>query len=137
GLQTLTKAGFDPRGMVTFFERLQRATRAMESNAPSYLRTHPLTVERIAELENRAGKLPIRNVADSIDFQLVKAKVRAYAGSPREAVKAFDSANVDSSLTQPVRLYGATVGALRARNFDVAETDMANLRKSGLQHPMI
>jgi beta-barrel assembly-enhancing protease len=45
GLQMLEKAGFDPRGMELFFERLQRATRLYEGGAPSYLRTHPLTYE--------------------------------------------------------------------------------------------
>ncbi|MGH8751929.1 MAG: M48 family metalloprotease, partial [Burkholderiales bacterium] len=39
GLQTLDKAGFDVRGMAAFFERLQKSTRFVEGNAPSYLRT--------------------------------------------------------------------------------------------------
>src|SRR5260221_14434282 len=42
GLQTLERAGFDTRGMARFFERLQRESRAYDSKAPSYLRTHPL-----------------------------------------------------------------------------------------------
>ena len=40
GLQILDQAGFDPRGMAGFFERLQRATRLQDSSAPSYLPTH-------------------------------------------------------------------------------------------------
>jgi predicted Zn-dependent protease len=78
GLQTLTKSGFDPRGMVTFFERMQRATRAMESSAPSYLRTDPLTIERIAELENRVEKLPIRRVTDSFRFPIGQRRAARY-----------------------------------------------------------
>ena len=33
-----------------FLERLQRAYRVYETNAPSYVRTHPLTFERIADI---------------------------------------------------------------------------------------
>jgi predicted Zn-dependent protease len=57
GLQLLEKAGFDPQGMGQFFERLQRATRIYEGGAPSYLRTHPVTFERIADMQNRAQEL--------------------------------------------------------------------------------
>jgi len=46
GYQILDHSGFDVNAMPVFFERLQRATRTYESNAPSYLRTHPLTTER-------------------------------------------------------------------------------------------
>jgi len=137
GLLTLTKSGFDPRGMVTFFERMQRATRAMESDAPSYLRTHPLTVDRIAELQNRVEKLPARQVPDSLDFQLTKAKVRAMNSTPNEAVRSFAAAQVDASLTPSARLYGSAIAALRSRDFTGAQRGMDALRKSGIQHPMI
>ena len=43
GLSILLDAGFDPQGMSTFFERLQKSWRFHENGAPSYLRTHPIT----------------------------------------------------------------------------------------------
>ena len=49
GFQLLRDAGFDVHAMPTFFERLQRSTRLYDNTLPAYLRTHPLTVERIAE----------------------------------------------------------------------------------------
>ena len=53
GLQSLTAAGFDPRAMAGFFEKMQRAQRVSDdSTLPGYLRTHPINTERIAE----AGK---------------------------------------------------------------------------------
>ncbi len=54
GFSRLVAAGYDPNGMATFMEKLQRSTRFLESNAPSYLRTHPITYERIAEAQSRA-----------------------------------------------------------------------------------
>ena len=72
--------------MATFFERLQRATRVYEAGAPSYLRTHPLTFERIADVQNRAERLPYRQVPDSLAFQLVRAKLRAESQPAPEAI---------------------------------------------------
>lgn len=54
GFNILHRAGFDPHGMSAFFERLQLAGRYRENGAPSYLRTHPLTYERIADIEQDA-----------------------------------------------------------------------------------
>src|SRR5262249_31384238 len=54
GLTLLERSGFDTRAMATFFERLLRANRLNEiKGAPVYLRTHPLTTERIADMQDR------------------------------------------------------------------------------------
>ncbi|MFB0935378.1 MAG: M48 family metalloprotease, partial [Propionivibrio sp.] len=81
GYQTLEKAGFDVRGMGEFFERLQSAGRLYENNAPVYLRSHPLTVERLSDMQNRAQDSPYRQVVSSLDFHLIRAKLRAQSGT--------------------------------------------------------
>ena len=86
GFQSLEHAGFDPQAMPLFFERLQRSTRFYETAAPSYLRTHPLTYERIADMQNRAQNLHYRQVPDSLDFQLIRAKLKALQDSPQDSV---------------------------------------------------
>lgn len=53
GFETLRKAGFDVSALPAFFERLQRAGRVYESDAPVYVRSHPLTTERISDVQNR------------------------------------------------------------------------------------
>ncbi|MDP1897473.1 MAG: M48 family metalloprotease, partial [Sulfurimicrobium sp.] len=92
GLQVLNASGFDPRAMVDFFGRMQKYGRLYENNAPVYLRTHPLTTERIADVENRVDALPYRQVPDSLDFQLVRAKLEAEEGLPQNAIKMFEVA---------------------------------------------
>ncbi|HEY0562305.1 MAG TPA: M48 family metalloprotease, partial [Methylophilus sp.] len=77
GLSILGSAGFDVRGMPSFFTTLQRGTRFVEGAAPSFLRTHPLTAERIADVSNRVQTMPYKQVVDSLDFNLVRAKIRA------------------------------------------------------------
>jgi predicted Zn-dependent protease len=68
GFQTMTQAGYDVRGMGDFFGRLQQAGRVYENNAPVYMRSHPLTVERISDMQNRAQGAPYRQVPTAWTF---------------------------------------------------------------------
>ena len=82
GLQALSAAGFDPRAMAAFFEKMQRSTRLSDDNTiPGYFRTHPLTFERIADAQNRAAAMPYHQHPDSPEFQLVRAKLPHSCGS--------------------------------------------------------
>ncbi|MDO5531004.1 M48 family metallopeptidase [Sutterella sp.] len=76
GISTLYNAGFDPRGMEDFFARLQSNNRYYRSAAPAYLSTHPLTEERMADMENRSRQLHTRMHVDSDDFPLVQMRAR-------------------------------------------------------------
>src|SRR5450830_1181048 len=76
GFQILKDAGFDTTGMVTFFGRLQASTRNYTDNAPEFLRSHPLTSERIADIRARAQELRYKQRADGLEFFLMKSRVR-------------------------------------------------------------
>lgn len=139
GFQTLTAAGFDVRAMGAFFEKLQRYTRIMDSGAvPNYLRSHPVTAERIAEAENRAEGMPYRQRADSLEYHLVRAKLRAEAADVHEAVKTFgDAVNDRRFANEPGARYGLAVALLRAREPRRAEAEIARLRADGVSSPMV
>ena len=53
GLGVLTQAGFQPQGFVTMFDKLQQASRLNDNGSFPYLRSHPMTTERIAEMQSR------------------------------------------------------------------------------------
>lgn len=125
GLQLLERAGFDPRGMPGFFARLQRATRIYESDLPGYLRTHPMTQERFADMENRVAQMRYRQVVDSSDFAFVRAKLRAIASSPVEAVREFE-ARVAERRDDASR-YGLARAQMRANRLDAATRTLAGL----------
>lgn len=55
GFGVLGEAGFDQAGMAEMFEHLQQASRLNDDNSYPYLRTHPLTTERIGEARARLG----------------------------------------------------------------------------------
>ncbi len=136
GLQTLESAGFDVRGMPGFFERLQRSSRYYENNAPAYLRTHPLTTERIADMENRASAMRYRQVLDSADFRFVRAKLRANAGQPADAVKDMEvrlAQRPDDEAAQ----YGLARALLRAGRTDEALERVDRLRRTMAASPWL
>lgn len=138
GIQTLERAGFDVRGMASFFERMQKFGRLYENNAPGYLRTHPLTVERISDMENRILRAHYRQVVDSVDFQLVRAKLRATQGDPRDAVADFESQLRERKyLSEAAARYGLAVAHMRARNYAAVEREVAELRRLKTSSPMI
>jgi predicted Zn-dependent protease len=76
GFQILQAGGFDVQGMPDFFQRMQRANSIMESGVPGYVRTHPLTTDRIADMQDRVRGLSKPKVNSSIEFYLLKARAR-------------------------------------------------------------
>jgi predicted Zn-dependent protease len=139
GLQTLEAAGFDPRAMAVFFEKLQRSMRVSDdSSVPGWLRTHPMTVERIADAQNRAANMPYRQHVDSLDFHLVRAKLRAESGEAASAVAYFRSAVGEKRYgVEAAARYGFVAALLRAGSTKEALAGMASLRQLDAQSPMI
>ncbi len=76
GLESLTKADFDPHGMESFFKRLQQNNRWYESASLAYISTHPMTSERMSDMQNRTRHLPTVQHRDSVDFSLIQARMR-------------------------------------------------------------
>lgn len=128
GLDLLQKSGFNTHAMPEFLERLQRATRLLEGNAPNYLRTHPITSERIADIENRVSKQPYRLIPDSLDFQLVRTKLIAAQKSTSDALSYFNHALTDKKFGNPVaQRYGLVLSLLRNNEVNKAAQEMAVL----------
>lgn len=138
GFQTLEKAGFDVRGMADFFQRLQQASRLYENNAPSYLRTHPLTVERISDMQNRAQQTPYRQIPDSQDFHLVRGKLRSQLGTPKEAVTDLEHLLQERKFANEAGIrFGLAHAQLRAKNFPAVEQELQTLRRLKVNSPML
>lgn len=138
GLQMLEQAGLDPRGMASFFERLQRATRVYESGAPSYLRTHPLTYERIADMQSRTQGMNSRMVPDSLEFQLIRAKLKANLEPPREAAAFFEASLAERKfLSEAASRYGLAASLARLKEFARARKELAAVRKLAPASPIV
>lgn len=138
GFQRMDAAGFDDNAMATFMERLQRATRFVEGNAPSYLRDHPVTYERIADAQARAATKPYRQVESSLDFDMVRALLRSYQGTPKEAILFFDDALAEKKYNSEIAAqYGLVASLLRAEDYKRAQVELVKLEKIAPPHPMV
>ncbi len=138
GYQTMEKSGFDVRGMGAFFERLQKAGRLYESNAPVYMRSHPMTVERISDMQNRAQGAPYRQVVNGIDFLLVRAKLRAQDGTAREALSLAETQLREQKYaSEAAARYSLCYALLRAKDVTGAQREMNALNALKLPSAMI
>lgn len=132
GMTTLARAGFDPQGMPAFFERMQALNRVNETKLtelPEFLRTHPVTTNRIADARNRAERLPNRPTRNSQDYLHVHAKLRATAsGNSIEIARGFRD-NLDQGKYRDVypERYGYALALLRNRDFTGARAEAQKL----------
>lgn len=134
GLTLLQQSGFDAHAMPLFFERMLKYNRLYESNAPDYLRTHPITTERIGDIKNRTDNVPFRFVTDSPEFSFVRAKLRAAEGSPREALRYFeDNLREKKYANEAAHRYGLAMALVRNRDYARAQQELAaSIKKGGL-----
>jgi hypothetical protein len=78
GTQALFDAGYDPRAMSQFFEKLEAETKG--KNPPQFLSDHPNPehrVERVNEEIDKIGGNPASGKRDSADFEAIKREVLA------------------------------------------------------------
>ena len=138
GLRLMEKSGFNTHAMPEFLERLQHATRLLEGNAPNYMRTHPITSERIADIENRISKQPYLLLPDSLDFQLVRTKLIAAQKTTADAVSYFDHALTDQKFGNPVaQRYGLILALLRSNDVARATREMQILHSQAEDNAMV
>jgi len=138
GFERTYAAGFDPTAMGTFFQRLQKASSWFEGNSPSYFHDHPETYQRIAEAQARAFTKPFRQVADSLDFQMVRALLKSYEATPGEAVAFFRDGIAERKYNNEIAAhYGLVASLLRAQEYKKAQAELELLDKIAPRHPMI
>lgn len=129
GIQTLAGAGHDPFAMAGFFERLSKATRVYESSAPEFLRTHPVTTDRIADSLGRAERFGARQRPDSLPFLLTRAKLRerSYQRAEQSVAHFEETLREGRFRTETAERYGYALALERARRYADAKRESDRL----------
>ncbi len=135
GLQILRDGGYDTTGMVAFFARMQNATRNYSDRVPPYLLSHPLTSERIADIEARIRGQRYKQRADSLDFYLIRARVRVLQDGSvqglRDATSTFDNQLLQKTpMDVAAANYGLAVVALKQGKHEQAQNLLQQARKA-------
>jgi predicted Zn-dependent protease len=135
GFAVMTQAGYQPQGFVSMFEKLQQSSRLNDSGGFPYLRSHPLTTERIADMQARVpqkagGTTP---PVTPPDHAMVSARAKVLANSGVDALRSWglelEPAHFAglSPSAQIGTLYGATFAAMKLRDFNQAQAAFAKL----------
>ncbi len=135
GYGVMTGAGFEPQGFVAMFDKLQQASRLNDNGAYPYLRSHPLTTERMADMQSRQALLmpnPVKATL-TLEHALVAARARVLSNPGVDGLRALGEQASDASLSsltaprQAAVLYGAALAASRLREFSPARVYLDRL----------
>jgi predicted Zn-dependent protease len=110
GMALLYNAGFEPTGMMTFFQKLAAENR-YSSKLPEMLLTHPITENRIAEARNRANSYRARHLESSLDFLLAKVRIQAmYSNQRADGLLTFFEQQASKSSNNSASWFAAQYG---------------------------
>ncbi len=124
GMGILADAGFDTRAMPAFFETMARYTGLASQRVPEFLQTHPVSSERIAEARNRLALLPVVDVPSSLEWELMRARIRVLTADLVDHAVAYYEAQIpaDRSQWKEADRYGYALALLESsRPVDAAE----------------
>jgi len=127
GLTNLVAAGYDPLAMPNMFERLAQLSR-YDSTPPEFLLTHPVSQSRMADTRNRAAQLPKGGEDDSVEYQMMRARVQIhYESSPGLSAKRFRVLLDEHDGKHDAARYGLALALTRGGQHDAAEDALAPL----------
>ena len=130
GIRTLSAAGYDPQGMSDFFGRMGQTTRVNGEGPPEFLRTHPVSVNRVAEAKSRIQNMPEVEPDEGRQFYIVQARLRALLEkSPKKVINYFKTGLEDpqSEARKNGYLYGLAIALQKNAEYDEAEMILSDL----------
>ena len=139
GLGLMQPAGFEPQGFVGMFEKLQQSVRLSDSGNFPYLRSHPMTTERMGDMQSRlliqqhTAKYSLQ-IDPTLQHVMMAARARVlaepgvdvlrlWAGEPQAAGFATFSKS-----RQIASLYAAILSNIKLRDFARANEQQNRLK---------
>jgi beta-barrel assembly-enhancing protease len=112
GYAVLSAAGFAPRGMAAMFERLDAASRLSDNGSFPYLRSHPLTTDRISEARSRTLFAPGAASVPSLQHSLMQMRSRVLMAEGAQGLQRINGST--ASVVRADRITALYGGALAA-----------------------
>jgi predicted Zn-dependent protease len=138
GYGVMTEAGYEPQGFVTMFEKLQQAARLNDNGSFPYLRSHPMTTERISDAQARQQLLPAKGpVPTTAMHAMMSARAQVLAKPGVDVLRTIAAQATSSTLASSPKvkqvsvLYGAVMAEMKQRNFAEARQHLGRLQALG------
>ncbi|MEH6590781.1 MAG: M48 family metalloprotease [Halioglobus sp.] len=129
GMQTMVDADMDPHAAPAMFERMLKASRYSSADRiPEFLRSHPLSENRIADTRNRAREHPKQMRHQNLGFQLMRARVgNQLAKTPAEAIQKFKGELDGSPVSREAAIYGLVLALTDAGRTSEASLELDSI----------
>lgn len=142
GFEMMRQTGFDPRGMVRMFQQLGNASRLNEGSGGGYTSTHPLSIQRMSDIQNRVARLPSTSVRSADSFWYIRAKLRIVQARGSQALRnALDKLRLDAQqktgVEQSAAWYGLAYAAWQKKDWAGAQQALAKAQQGNLNSPEI
>jgi len=131
GWQVMTGAGFSAGGMASMFEKMEQSSRLNDAGGYPYLRSHPLTTERIGEARSRmgAGAAPGASSAGTLEHTAAQARARVMMDARFDALKrwqALDGDRIASTVADKLlSAYSSALASTLLRDWARADASIA------------
>ena len=142
GMGLMEPAGFAPQGFVSMFDKLQQANRLNDNGSWPYLRSHPLTTQRMADMQSRLPAPAAATRAEgSMEHAMMAARARVLSNQGPDALRqrleeaqGTGFAGLHAARKAGV-LYGAALAASQLRDPDASKRWLARLRETVRDDP--
>jgi predicted Zn-dependent protease len=125
GYGVLSTAGFSPQGVASMFEKLEGSSRLNDSGSYPYLRSHPLTSERIGEARNRASLARSMPQSTPLRHVLMQARARALMDPRDQWLRRLQQSDSLPTTATPAErlgaLYASALASTQLRDWSRAD----------------
>ncbi|EGI75681.1 peptidase M48, Ste24p [Hylemonella gracilis ATCC 19624] len=128
GYGVMTQAGFNGQGFASMFQKLLQANRHNDTGAFPYLRSHPLTTERIADMQARqqlqAGAAQAKDGDTAVAHAMLAARARVLADTSVDSLRAAVTqaeTELSGTITTPLQSSARRAGLLYAAAWAAGE----------------
>ncbi len=126
GYGLLANAGYAPAGMASMFEKLDVASRINDSGGFPYLRSHPLTTDRISEARNRTLIAPGAAVVPTLLHAMMQMRSRVLMAEGAQALQRLAGGGTSPLRIERVAaLYGGALASSMLNEHAAAEALVA------------
>lgn len=136
GYGLMAPAGFAPQGFVAMFDKLQQANRINDNGSWPYLRSHPLTTQRLADMQARIAHDTPQPRPAPLEHALMAARARVLMRPGVDAWRQWMAEPQDAGFAarpRPERAaagYAAALSALQLGDWQAARTALQQLQET-------